>query len=201
MWRPAFEIFAPSPVRGSAPSSASSSRCSSPPPSPGSVDAATEERLEQLLHIAKVSGPGMTAALSRLEAERDVAATERDADRKQLAAARRQREADAVKIEAMQVELHRSSAIVQANEQRAAALRQALQIAEQHGTQGASDEADALPGGLDQAVREELATALQRRRARAWALRRWSTRAREHELMALSRRWPHTRPPPLVAAA
>ena len=194
MWRPAFEVFAPSPVRGSAPSSsAGSSRCSSPPPSPGSADAATEERLEQLLHLARVSGSGMTSALSRLEAERDVAAAERDADRKQLAVARRQREADALKIERMQVELHRSSAIVQANEQRAAVLRQALQIAEQHGMHGASEEADVPSSvGLDQAVREELATALQRRRARAWALRRWSMRARENELMALSRRCPRT---------
>ena len=98
MWRPAFEVFAPSPVRQSpsdrrkptgtwsepstpASSSAASSRCSTPTPS-GSCSplhpAVTEERLQHLLHLARVSGEGMAAALSRLEEERAAAISQRD---------------------------------------------------------------------------------------------------------------------------
>ena len=127
-----------------------------------------EERLQGLLDLAQVSGEGMSAALSRLENERDEL-TEKQAH-------------DAAVIARQRGELERSSVVVQANQQRTVALRQALQLAEQQ-------QAVRRDGPqLAQAVREELATALRRRRARAWALRRWSVRSREAELMTLSRR-------------
>ena len=129
-----------------------------------------EERLQDLLDLAQVSGEGMSAALSRVEHERD-------AGRQELTVA-------AAVIERQRGELERNSVMVQANQQRADALRQALQLAEQttawrHGSP---------PLDRQQVVREELATAMRRRRARAWALRRWSLRSREAELMTLSRR-------------
>ena len=113
----------------------------------------------------------MSAALARVE-------NERDAGRQQLTAA-------VAVIERQRSELERNSVMVQANQQRAEALRQALQLAEQ---QNAAWSHGSPPLDRQQVVREELATAMRRRRARAWALRRWSVRAREAELMALSRR-------------
>ena len=113
----------------------------------------------------------MSAALARVE-------NERDAGRQQLTAA-------VAVIERQRSELERNSVMVQANQQRAEALRQALQLAEQ---QNAAWRHGSPPLDRQQVVREELATAMRRRRARAWALRRWSVRAREAELMALSRR-------------
>ena len=196
MWRPAFEVFAPSPVRGSPPlvSSAISpvrgpqlvrahaggsspagpdSGTSSPqwPRSPQLHPAVAEERLQDLLDLAQVSGEGMSAALSRVEHERDTG-------RQELTVA-------AAVIERQRGELERNSVVVQANQQRADALRQALQLAEQQTTawRHGSPQLD-----RQQVVREELATAMRRRRARAWALRRWSLRSREAELMTLSRR-------------
>ena len=113
----------------------------------------------------------MSAALARVE-------NERDAGRQQLTAA-------VAVIERQRSELERNSVMVQANQQRAEALRQALQLAEQ---QNAAWSHGSPPLDRQQVVREELATAMRRRRARACALRRWSVRAREAELMALSRR-------------
>ena len=125
----------------------------------------------------------MSAALARVE-------NERDAGRQQLTAA-------VAVIERQRSELERNSVMVQANQQRAEALRQALQLAEQ---QNAAWSHGSPPLDRQQVVREELATAMRRRRARAWALRRWSVRAREAELMALSRRCvlplSHRPPPP-----
>ena len=113
----------------------------------------------------------MSAALARVE-------NERDAGRQQLTAA-------VAVIERQRSELERNSVMVQANQQRAEALRQALQLAEQ---QNAAWRHGSPPLDRQQVVREELATAMRRRRARAWALRRWSVRVREAELIALSRR-------------
>ena len=140
MWRPAFEVFAPSPVRaspspvrgspspvrvpelvrghGSSPVGPDSGASSSQwPRSPQPHPAAAEERLQGLLELAQVSGEGMSAALARVE-------NERDAGRQQLTAA-------VAVIERQRSELERNSVMVQANQQRAEALRQALQLAEQ----------------------------------------------------------------------
>ena len=142
------------------------------PRSPQLHPAVAEERLQDLLDLAQVSGEGMSAALSRVEHERD-------AGRQELTVA-------AAVIERQRGELERNSVVVQANQQRADALRQALQLAEQQ--TAARPDAPAPPLDRQQVVREELATAMRRRRARAWALRRWSLRSREAELMTLSRR-------------
>ena len=166
MWRPAFEVFAPSPVRGSPPlvSSAISpvrgpqlvrghaggsspagpdSGTSSPqwPRSPQLHPAVAEERLQDLLDLAQVSGEGMSAALSRVEHERD-------AGRQELTVA-------AAVIERQRGELERNSVVVQANQQRADALRQALQLAEQQTAERRHD-APAPPLDRQQVVREEL---------------------------------------------
>ena len=180
-------LLVPRPAADSTPGGSTHS-CSSTPSSGGSSPlypavsgrslhpAIAEERLQGLLDLAQVSGEGMSAALSRLENERDEL-TEKQAH-------------DAAVIARQRGELERSSVVVQANQQRTVALRQALQLAEQQ-------QAVRRDGPqLAQAVREELATALRRRRARAWALRRWSVRAREAELMALSQRSTPPHPPP-----
>ena len=179
MWRPAFEVFAPSPVRGSpspvrgpdlvrgpelvrghgaspvGPDSGASSSQWPRPPQPH--PAAAEERLQGLLELAQVSGEGMSAALARVE-------NERDAGRQQLTAA-------AALIERQRSELERNSVMVQANQQRADALRQALQLAEQQHARWPLPEQHAAwrhgtpPLDRQQVVREELATAMRRRRA------------------------------------
>ena len=130
MWRPAFEVFAPSPVRGSpTPSETSpvrrpltvhSTLVSNDNGGSPLQAAIAKERLQSLLDLARVSEEGLSTALSRVE-------NERDAGHQKLSAA-------AALIERQRSELERNCVMVQANQQRTEALRQALQLAEQQAT-------------------------------------------------------------------